>query len=251
VWVSKEDLQKRKKQERADREMALKESKRMKDEQRLQLKARAEEERLREQVLRMEKARMKSKDRHKRVLVRTMEVSEGRGGTFDRQWKTGTGWWCKTGKAPRRGMAWVTNMAEYVRVKEAKMGGIEKDKWRSVVLSGLFKWREDGGTQGVLDGNGLRVDGTQRRGDTEGERAEDVGGRSCVQEVGTEVGSSDMQPTRIVGKEGMPGRRRSSNRRPRIGPTTTTTPTPTTQRACADDATRRRREGFHPKEGIG
>jgi hypothetical protein len=250
VWVSKEDLQKRRKQERADREMALRESKKMKVEQRLQSKTRAEEERLREQVLRMERARMKSKDRHKRVLVRTVEVLEGMAQTFDRQWKTGTGWWCKTGKAPRRGMVWVTNMAEYVRVKEAKMGGIERDKWRSAVLSGLFKWCEDGGTQGAPDSDVHRSDDTQRRGDIEDERIEEVEGRSSVPEVWTEVGSSDMQPTRVVRKEGMPSRR-SSNRRPRIGPTTTTTPTPTTQRACADDATRRRREGFHPKEGIG
>lgn len=61
------------------------------------------------QIKRMMEAQERSKDRHKRILMRVREAESKRGGLFETQWMRGKGCWVRTRKQKGRNL-WIESM---------------------------------------------------------------------------------------------------------------------------------------------
>jgi hypothetical protein len=231
--ISKEEWRDMMQRERDKRLVMVKraqERKRVLEEERKADKLRQKKE---EQAKKMAEAQVRSRDRHKRILMKASETGCHRGGLFEATWRQGRGCWVRTRKQRGRNL-WMESMPMHVNVQDAKGGRVDKGRMRIAVLGGWYTWEEE-----------ERVD----------ENTVIVHGETRVQEEGAQEqqgqGEGGMMERRRVRGEGNKAHRRCL--RPRWGPQPApTTPTlPATATTGDGEDTRRRRRGFHPREGIG
>jgi hypothetical protein len=224
------DMMRREKEKRLDMAKRAQERKRVVEEERRADKLRQKKE---EQAKKMAAAQAKSRDRHKRILMKVSETGCHRGGLFEATWRQGRGCWVRTRKQRGRNL-WMESMPTHVNVRDAKGGRVDKGRMRTAVIGGWYTWDEE---ERVSE-NIVTVHGEIR----------------VQEEVAQEHQRQDeggLIERRMVRGEGNKAHR--SHLRPRWGPQPTpTTPTlPATATTGDGEDTRWRRKGFHPREGIG